>query len=80
MAFINIIRRVTYITIVATLIFSCTRISTSELGIDFLSKDAVDTRDTLLFVETETVVLQDSLRIFPTDLQVLGDITNDPIF
>lgn len=80
MAFINIIRRVTYITIAATLLFSCTRIGTSELGIDFLSKDAIDTKDTLLAVETETIVMGDSLRIYPTDLQVLGDITNDPIF
>jgi hypothetical protein len=80
MAFINIVRRVTYITIVATLLFSCTRISTSELGIDFLSQDAIGTKDTILDVETETIVLEDSLRIYPTDQQVIGDITNDPIF
>ena len=80
MAFINIIRRFTYIIIVASIIFSCTRISTSELGVDFLSQDAIGTKDTLLEVETETIVLEDSLRIYPTDLQVLGDITNDPIF
>jgi len=80
MAFINIVRRVTYITIVATLLFSCTRISTSELGIDFLSQDAIGTKDTVLDVETETIVLEDSLRIYPTDQQVIGDITNDPIF
>ena len=80
MAFINIFRRITYFTIAATLLFSCTRISTSELGIDFLSQDAIGTLDTLLDVETETIVLEDSLRIYPTDLQVLGDITNDPIF
>ena len=80
MAFINIIRRFTYIIIVASIIFSCTRISTSELGIDFLSQDAIGTRDTILDVETETVVMADSLRIYPTDLHVLGDITNDPIF
>jgi len=80
MAFINIVRRFTYITIAASLLFSCTRISTSELGIDFLSQDVIGTRDTILDVETETVVMSDSLRIYPTDLQVLGDITNDPIF
>ncbi|MFZ4104296.1 MAG: DUF4270 family protein [Sediminibacterium sp.] len=80
MAFINIVRRFTYITIAASLLFSCTRISTSELGIDFLSQDAIGTRDTILDVETETVVMADSLRIYPTDLHVLGDITNDPIF
>lgn len=80
MAFINIVRRFSYITIAVSLLFSCTRISTSELGIDFLSQDAIGTKDTLLEVETETIVLEDSLRIYPTDLQVIGDITNDPIF
>jgi hypothetical protein len=80
MAFINIVRRVTYISIIASLLFSCTRIGTSELGIDFLSQDAIGTKDTLLDVETETIVLQDSLRIYPTDQHVIGDITNDPIF
>jgi hypothetical protein len=71
MAFINIVRRVTYFTIAATLLFSCTRISTSELGIDFLSQDAIGTRDTILDVETETVVMEDSLRIYPTDQHML---------
>ncbi|MFM7721078.1 MAG: DUF4270 family protein, partial [Sediminibacterium sp.] len=80
MAFINIVRKVTYFTIAATLLFSCTRISTSELGLDFLSQDAISTRDTILDVETETVVMEDSLRIYPTDQHMLGDITNDPIF
>jgi len=80
MAFINIVRRVTYISIATTLLFSCTRISTSELGIDFLSQDAIATKDTILDVETETVLMEDSLRIYSTDQQVLGDITNDPIF
>ncbi len=80
MAFINIVRKVTYFTIAVTLLFSCTRISTSELGLDFLSQDAISTRDTILDVETETVVMEDSLRIYPTDQHMLGDITNDPIF
>ena len=80
MAFINIVRRVTYFTIAATLLYSCTRIGTSELGIDFLSQDAIGTKDTLLEVETETVLMEDSLRIYPTDQHVLGDITNDPMF
>jgi hypothetical protein len=80
MALINIVRRFTYISIASFLLFSCTRIGTSELGLDFLSQDAVGTKDTVLDVETETIVLEDSLRIYPTDQQVLGDITNDPIF
>ncbi len=80
MALINIVRRFTYISIASFLLFSCTRIGTSELGLDFLSQDAVGTKDTILDVETETVVLEDSLRIYPTDQQMIGDITNDPLF
>ena len=80
MAIINIFRRVTYILFFSLLLISCTRISTSELGLDLFDKDATSTKDTLLVVETETIVLEDSLRIFATDQQVLGDISNDPIF
>jgi hypothetical protein len=81
MAIINIFRRGTYILFFSLLLISCTRIGTSELGVDdFFGEDAIDTRDTLLAIETETIVLEDSLRIYPTDLQVLGDISNDPIF
>ena len=80
MAIINIFRRGTYILFFSLLLISCTRISTSELGLDLFDKDATSTKDTLLVVETETIVLEDSLRIFATDQQVLGDITNDPIF
>jgi hypothetical protein len=80
MAFINIVRRLTYIIISSTLLFACTRIGTSELGLDFLGQDAINTKDTILNVETETVVMEDSLRVYPTDEQVIGNITNDPIF
>jgi hypothetical protein len=80
MAFINIVRKFTYFIFFSFLLFSCTRISTSELGIDFLSQDAIGTKDTILDVETETVVMEDSLRIYPTDQHMLGDITNDPLF
>ena len=81
MAIMNIIRRGTYILFFSILLFSCTRIGTSELGVDdFFSKDLIGTTDTILNVETETIVLEDSLRIYPTDQQVLGDLTNDPIF
>ncbi len=80
MAFIKIVKWFTYSTLTATLFFSCTRIGTSELGLDFLSQDAINTKDTIIDVETETVVMEDSLRIYPTDEHVIGDITNDPIF
>ena len=81
MAIINIFRRVTYFLFFSLLLFSCTRIGTSELGVDdFFKKDSIGTTFTELDVETETIVLEDSLRIFPSDLHVLGDISNDPIF
>jgi len=65
-----------------TLIFSaCTRISTSELGLGLLpAMDAVNTKDTLLTVETQSADYADSMRIFGTDEHILGNITNDPIF
>ena len=81
MAIINIFRRVTYILFFSLLLFSCTRIGISELGVDdFFKKDSIGTTFTELDVETETIVLEDSLRIFPSDLHVIGDISNDPIF
>jgi hypothetical protein len=80
MALINIVRRFTYITIASIFLFSCTRIGTSELGLDFLSQDAINTKDTVLDVETETVLLEDSLRIYPTDEHMLGNIKSDPLF
>jgi hypothetical protein len=81
MAIINIFRRVTYFLFFLLLLFSCTRIGTSELGVDdFFKKDSIGTTFTELDVETETIVLEDSLRIFPSDLHVIGDISNDPIF
>jgi|LauGreDrversion4_2_1035121.scaffolds.fasta_scaffold137852_1 hypothetical protein len=81
MAIINIFRRVTYFLFFSLLLFSCTRIGTSELGVDdFFKKDSIGTTFTELDVETETIVLEDSLRIFPSDLHVIGDISNDPIF
>ncbi len=65
-----------------TLIFSaCTRISTSELGLGLLSSmDAVNTKDTVLEVETQSADYADSLRIFGTDEHILGQISNDPMF
>ncbi len=81
MALINIVQRGATLIVVSLILFSCTRISTSELGLGLLpSLDAMNTQDTILEVETETVVMEDSLRIYPTDENVIGNITNDPIF
>lgn len=60
---------------------ACTRISTSEIGLGLLpSMDAVNTKDTIFDVETQTVEYPDSLRIYGTDEHVLGSISNDPMF
>jgi len=74
--------RIFFISLFSTLLFSaCTRIETSELGLGLLpSMDAYSTKDTLLDVITETLERTDSLRVYPTDDHVLGNITNDPIF
>lgn len=81
MAFINRLKKGSYYIVASLLLFSCTRISTSELGLGLLpSLDAINTQDTILDVETETVVMEDSVRIYPTDENVIGNITNDPIF
>lgn len=60
---------------------ACTRISTSELGFGLLpAMDAVNTKDTILIVETQSADYADSMRIFGSDEHILGSITNDPIF
>jgi hypothetical protein len=74
--------RIFIISLFSTLVFSaCTRISTSELGLGLLpSMDAFNTKDTILDVMTETLDRTDSMRVYLSDDQVLGNITNDPIF
>ncbi len=74
--------RIFFISLFSTLLFSaCTRIETSELGLGLLpSMDAYNTKDTILDVMTETLDRADSMRVYPTDDHVLGNITNDPIF
>jgi hypothetical protein len=74
--------RIFIISLFSTLVFSaCTRIGTSELGLGLLpSMDAYNTKDTVLDVITESLERTDSMRVYPTDDHVLGNITNDPIF
>jgi len=78
----NTVRIIIIISLFSTLLFSaCTRIETSELGLGLLpSMDAYNTKDTVLEVITETLERTDSMRVYPTDDHVLGNITNDPIF
>lgn len=82
MASFNSIIRTSFRTLVFILLFSaCTRISTSELGLGLLpSMDYINTKDTIIEVETETNDLPDSLRVYSNDDHVLGEITNDPLF
>lgn len=59
---------------------ACTRIGTSELGLDFVSMDSFNTKDTILVVETETVDRPDSLRIYSSDIHIVGNLTDDALF
>jgi len=68
--------------IVLTGFLSCTKIDTTSLGADLIpAVDNVHTfADTLNVFGTQGIVTPDSTRIGSADLQVLGNISNDPIF
>lgn len=80
MAFRQIATKISLIFLVSMILFSCTRINDSQLGLDFVSADGFQTRDTVLEVITETIDANDSLVIYPTDEVVLGKLTQDPLF
>jgi len=82
MAFINIVKRVSvFVLFLGVLSAACTRVSTSELGLGLLpSLDAINTKDTIIEVETETIDIPDSLSIFGSDNHILGELNNDPLF
>jgi hypothetical protein len=82
MAFINIVKRVSvFVVFLGILSAACTRVGTSELGLGLLpSLDAINTKDTIIEVETETVDIPDSLSIFGSDYHILGELNNDPLF
>ena len=69
-------------TVVLTGFFSCTKIDTTNLGADLIpAVDNVRTfADTLNVFGTQGLVTPDSTRIGSAVLQVLGNISNDPIF
>lgn len=59
----------------------CTRITSTELGGGLIPPiDGVLTKDTLLSVITDTYEELDTVRIYKTDVHVVGAITNDPLF
>ncbi len=63
------------------LAIGCTKIRSTDLGGGLIPAiDGVLTKDTLLDVITDNFDDTDSLRIYKADNQVLGSITNDPIF
>ena len=81
MALNNLAKRISVILFVSFLFSACTRIGTTEMGLGLLpSADAFNTKDTILTVETETVDRPDSLRVYGSDDQVVGTITNDALF
>lgn len=81
MALNNIVKRISVILFISFLFSACTRIGTTEMGLGLLpSADAFNTKDTILIVETETVDRPDSLRVYGSDDQIVGNITNDPLF
>jgi hypothetical protein len=60
---------------------ACTRISSTDIGAGLLPTiDGVDTKDTLLDVITDSFDDPDTLRVYYNDINVLGSITNDPLF
>ena len=76
-----IVKRFSTILFISFLFSACTRIGTTEMGLGLLpSMDAFNTKDTILDVETETADRPDSLRIYGGDDQIVGTISNDPMF
>ena len=80
MASFNIGRKFPILLLSIISLSACTRIGTSELGLDFVSKDYFNTQDTILVVETETVDRPDSLRIYGSDVHIVGNLTDDALF
>jgi hypothetical protein len=75
-------RKVLVCVFAASLFFtSCTRIGTSDLGLGLLpSLDGVAIKDTTLEVIAETVERLDSTIFNHSDIHILGEINNDPLF
>lgn len=69
MAFKYIVKRVSvFVVLLSILSSACTRVSNSELGLGLLpSLDAINTKDTIIEVETETVDIPDSLIVYGSD-------------
>jgi len=78
----NILIRNFLIASFTVLLFSaCTKVSTTELGLGLLPPlDYFNTKDTVLEMTTTTVDYPDTLRVYGSDYQIVGNITDDAIF
>lgn len=81
MALQHIVKKFSIFIFIVFLLSACTRIGSTEMGLGLLpSMDAFNTKDTVIEVVTETVDRPDTLRIFGQDDQIVGNISNDPVF
>jgi hypothetical protein len=70
-----------FLGLVLMFLMSCTKVPSTELGAGLIpSIDGVITKDTLLEVITDTYIENDSVEVYKNDNQVVGAITNDPLF
>jgi hypothetical protein len=70
-----------FLGLVLMFLMSCTKVPSTELGAGLIpSIDGVITKDTLLEVITDTYIDNDSVEVYKNDNQVVGAITNDPLF
>jgi hypothetical protein len=78
----NFFRLLLALPIFSLVVWSCNKIDTTNIGADLLpAGDNVETlADTLTVVGTQGVLSPDSTRIGTGDYQVLGSISNDPLF
>lgn len=60
---------------------SCTRIDTTDIGNGLIpAVDNVTTFDTILDVQTDNIVFNDSSKVYDNEDHALGTIANDPVF
>ena len=81
MASNNIVRNFLIASFTGLLFSACTKVSTTDMGLGLLpSMDYFNTKDTVLEMTTTTVDYPDSLRVYGSDYQLVGNITDDAIF
>ncbi len=81
MASNKLVKNISIFLFIGFVLSACTRIASSEIGLGLLpASDSFNTKDTILDVETETADRPDSLRVYGSDNNVVGNISNDPIF